>query len=50
MKSTIARPDVEVDGRPELVLADEEREAIAELLAELLLEAIGPAVPAETAP
>lgn len=38
-----------VAGRPELILADEEREAIAELLAELLIEAIGGGAPAEDA-
>lgn len=37
---TPTRPDADVDGRPELVLRDEEREAIAELVAALLLQAI----------
>lgn len=35
-----ARPNVDVDGRPDLALLDEERETVAELLAELLLEAV----------
>jgi hypothetical protein len=34
------RPDADVDGRPALILRDEERERLAELLAELLLEAL----------
>jgi hypothetical protein len=49
MKSTPAQRDLNVDGRPELVLSNEEREALAELLAELLLEAIGSGAPAEDA-
>ena len=47
MKSTPARLYVEVDGRPELALRDEEVERIAELLAELLLEALSTDAPVE---
>jgi hypothetical protein len=43
------RPDADVDGRPALILLDEERERIAELLAELLLQALSPDVPIESA-
>jgi hypothetical protein len=37
---TPGRLAADVDGRPDLVLVDEERESVAELLAEMLLEAI----------
>jgi hypothetical protein len=40
----VSRQEAVVEGRPELVLSDEEREALAELLAELVLEAIDTAV------
>lgn len=40
MKPRPAQRDLDVDGRPELALVDAERESIAELLAELLLEAV----------
>jgi hypothetical protein len=33
-------PDAEADGRPRLALADEDREVVAELLAELLVEGL----------
>jgi hypothetical protein len=35
-----ARPEAEVDGVPTLELRDEDREAIAELLAQLLVDAL----------
>ena len=38
MKPT--RPDADVEGRPDLVLRDEERGALAEIIAALLLQAI----------
>ena len=38
--------DAPVEGRPVLVLRDDERELLADLLAELLLEALGSAAPA----
>jgi len=41
------RGEVVVEGRPKLPLTAEEREVLAALLVELLLEAIGSAAPAE---
>jgi hypothetical protein len=41
--------EVVVEGRPRLSLTNEEREALAELLSELLLKSLAGAAPAEAA-